>query len=74
MDFDNLNHEKNIICNKCEKKIEKNIHNYYDDFLEIKKRWNYHSSFDNEIHTFNLCEKCYKELINSFVIPINIED
>lgn len=63
-----------LVCNKCKKNIKKNLHNYYDDFLKIEKRWGYHSSFDNEVHYFNLCENCYNELINSFLIPITKEN
>ncbi len=73
MDEDNLECKKNIVCNKCKKDIEKNIHNYYNDFLQINKRWNYHSSFDNEVHTFYLCEECYKKFINTFLVPIDIQ-
>ncbi len=72
MKVDNLksNDDTVIVCNKCNENIKKNVHNYFDDFLEVEKRWGYHSSFDNEVHKFILCEKCYKELIDTFSIKI----
>ena len=29
---------------------------------------------DGQTHRFDLCEKCYDELIKSFLIPIDIEE
>ena len=56
-----------IICNKCGKEIVE------ADVLSVEKRWGYFSEKDNEVHSFDLCEKCYDELISTFQIPIEIE-
>lgn len=61
---------KRVYCNKCGKKINK-FSNRYIDFLDVKKRWNFLSRYDNEIHTFQLCQKCYSEFIGQFKIPID---
>ncbi len=54
---------KSVYCNKCGIKIKK-------DYLEIKKRWGFFSSFDNEVHSFHICENCYLKFINSFKIKV----
>ncbi len=58
---------KYIVCNRCGKKI--NI-NKYEDFLDVKKTWGYHSNFDGETHSFQLCTCCYNKLIGSFKVKI----
>ena len=30
------------------------------------------SDWDTQIHYFNLCEECYKKIISSFEIPVEI--
>jgi len=57
-----------IFCNVCGKKIHKNKDGYFDDFLSIEKRWGYHSEFDNETHFIDICQACYKVLINNLKI------
>ncbi len=74
MEDNNTKKDILLVCNKCNKNIKKNSHNYYEDFLQVEKRWNYHSSFDNEVHKFNLCEECYKTIIGDFLVPVNIEE
>lgn len=62
-----------IICNKCKKEIKVINGIPQEDVLSIEKRWGYFSDKDNEVHRFELCEKCYDELINSFEIPVEKE-
>lgn len=64
---------ENIYCNRCGKKINRHS-NKYVDFLDIKKRWNFLSKFDNEIHSFQLCQKCYINFISEFKIPVEREN
>ena len=56
-----------IVCNKCGREIEN------EDVLSIEKRWGYFSNKDNEVHKFDLCEKCYDEFISTFQIPVEVE-
>jgi Zn finger protein HypA/HybF involved in hydrogenase expression len=66
-----------ITCNCCGKTV-KTIE-YTDDFkvveetFDVKQLWGYHSEFDTQLHRFNVCQKCYTEWINKFVIPIDIQ-
>jgi protein-arginine kinase activator protein McsA len=66
-----------IICNKCGKPIHKHIfdngnHIEMDDCLSVKQAWGYFSNYDEEEHSFEMCQDCYEELKNSFVIPVKI--
>ena len=63
---------KEIICNMCANTIKSNMFGYIDDHLSIEKRWSYGSSYDNEIHSINICEPCYKDLIHSFIVKPTI--
>lgn len=56
-----------IVCNKCGREIEN------EDVLSIEKRWGYFSNKDNDVHKFDLCEKCYDEFISTFQIPVEVE-
>lgn len=64
---------KKIICNKCGREIAVGEANGTEDVFQVEKRWGYFSNKDNEVHRFDLCEKCYDEWIATFRIPIEIE-
>lgn len=64
---------KQIICNKCGRKIAVGEGSCTEDVFQVEKRWGYFSNKDNEVHRFDLCEKCYDEWIATFQIPIEIE-
>lgn len=63
-----------IICNKCGKEIPVAGGVLAEDVLEVEKRWGYFSKKDNRRDCFELCEKCYDELIESFLIPVESEE
>lgn len=61
-----------VKCNCCGKNIETDKFGYTSDYLSVEKRWGYGSSFDNEVHSFDICEDCYKNFINNFKIPAEV--
>ncbi|MFQ9510127.1 MAG: hypothetical protein ACLRZ7_04240 [Lachnospiraceae bacterium] len=63
-----------VICNRCGKVITVLNGIAMGDYLSVKKTWGYFSEKDEECHSFDLCENCYDELIQGFVIPVQIED
>ena len=63
-----------VICNKCGKEIVIQNGRLEGDVLEVSKRWGYASETDNEVHSFDLCEACYDELVSTFQIPPTIEE
>lgn len=73
-EYTKVNEKKRIIkeikCNKCGSLICTYEDIDKTDYLEINKRWNYFSPYDNKRHKFDLCTKCYHNLINSFKIPL----
>ena len=59
-----------IICNKCGKEIVVARGIPQKDVLEIEKQWGYFSEKDGQTDCFDICEDCYEEWIESFLIPI----
>lgn len=59
-----------VKCNCCGKEIATDKYGYTSDYLSVNKRWGYNSSFDNENHSFDICENCYKKFIDNFKIQI----
>lgn len=57
-----------VFCNKCGGEIKKHSSGEFFDYLQVEKVWGYFSSMDGEKHVFDICEKCYKEFIESFKI------
>ena len=61
-----------LYCNCCGQKIARgNIVGTHADYLHIEKLWGYFSCRDLTKHSFNICERCYNEWIESFMIPLD---
>jgi len=67
------NEIEKVFCNKCGKEIKVENGMLKEDVLEVQKRWSYFSGRDNEVHSFDLCEDCYGQLIADFKIPVENE-
>ncbi len=63
---------KEMHCNVCGKKIKMEHGILKEDVFTAKKEWGYFSEKDLQIHSFNICEKCYNKMVSSFAIPVNI--
>ena len=65
---------KDVCCNKCGKsiKVENNI--VKEGVFSIDYKWGYFSGMDSEIHSFDICEECYKEFLKSFCIEVDSVD
>lgn len=57
-------------CNMCGKEISRLEGTPIGEGLHVEKHWGYFSKKDGEIHTFDLCEKCYDQLTESFLLPV----
>ncbi|MCT4597339.1 MAG: hypothetical protein N4A50_05620 [Vallitalea sp.] len=55
-----------VYCNKCGKLIYNEETNSKVDYINITKEWGYFSNKDMQVHSFDLCEKCYDSLIATF--------
>lgn len=62
-----------VKCNMCEKELEIHKGILAEGALLIDYEWNYFSNKDGEIHSFDLCEECYDNLIKNLKIPVDIE-
>ncbi len=64
---------KCLFCNVCgiKLKIERGI--LKEGVFEATQEWGFFSDKDLEIHQFDICERCYDKMIDSFVIPVTIK-
>lgn len=63
----------NISCNSCARHIEKDNIGYFEDYIALKKRWGYHSPYDGECHSIDLCTDCYRAWVSDFKMPPQVE-
>lgn len=61
--------DQRIYCNCCGQLINVEGKNQ-EDYLQVKKLWNYFSAKDLTGHNFNMCESCYDKMISNFKIPV----
>ena len=59
-----------IICNKCGREIKAADGRLQEDVVSVDKRGGYFSEKDNQVDSFDLCEKCYDEFVATFLLPI----
>jgi len=61
-----------VCCNECGRAVEKNAFGYFEDYISLEKNWGYHSPYDGESHSIDLCLDCYNGWISKFQIPPDI--
>ena len=63
-----------VICNGCGRqlKVEKGV--LREGCFCAEQIFGYFSSMDGKRVSFDLCEECFQRLLNSFVIPAEIEE
>ncbi len=61
-------------CNCCGKIVLLEQGVMKEDFASFKKEWGYFSDKDGTVHSFDLCEKCYDRMTESFLIPVAKEE
>ena len=59
-----------IICNCCKKEIEVENGFAREGVFSVDYEWGYFSEKDGEVHSFDLCEACYDQIIQNFQIPV----
>ncbi len=57
-----------VICNMCGEKIKKTDNGVLCDYFHSEKEWGYFSELDGEKYSFDLCQTCYKKLLNQLQI------
>lgn len=62
-----------VACNCCGKIVLQEQGVLKEDFASFGKEWGYFSDKDGITHHFDLCEKCYDQITESFQIPVSSE-
>ena len=60
---------RQIYCNCCGRVINVDGKSR-EDYLQVRKVWNYFSSKDLTGQSFSMCEECYDQMIANFKIPV----
>jgi len=63
----------NVHCNVCGREVKKNSVGYFEDHVSLTKNWGFHSPYDCEAHSIDLCVDCYKDWTSHFEIPPQVE-
>lgn len=63
------NQLQEVYCNCCGKKILTDKGMIMEGVFHGQVQWGFFSQKDGEIHSFDLCEKCYDQLVAGFQIP-----
>ncbi|MBR3807102.1 MAG: hypothetical protein IKJ15_01850 [Lachnospiraceae bacterium] len=61
-------------CNCCKKQLKIKNGIITEGVFSVGYAFGYFSNKDEEIHKFDLCEKCYDEWTKTFQIPVEIAD
>jgi len=65
---------ENVSCNGCGRRLKVENGELKEGCFCARQAFGYFSSMDGEIHSFDLCEDCYRELIKKFTLPVSIEE
>ena len=65
---------KKIVCNQCGKSLQVENGIVKEGVFRGVARWGFFSEKDGEMHSFDLCEKCYDRLISGFSISVETEE
>ena len=61
-------------CNRCGKKMELHQGIVREGVFSAQDQWGYFSDKDGEKHSFDLCERCYDEMIKDFAIMPDVAE
>lgn len=64
---------KTVYCNRCGKSLHVENDIVMEGILSVETTWGYFSKKDGEIHSFDMCEECYDNLIKQFKHPVCIK-
>lgn len=67
-----VEYTEDILCNKCGESTKCPMGNF--ECISSTAHWGYSSRKDLEVHSYDLCEKCYDEFAKTFMIPPTTDD
>ncbi len=59
-----------VNCNCCGRRLYTRNGIVLEGNAPFSVEWDYFSEKDGEVHRFDLCERCYDDLIKTFKIPV----
>ncbi len=62
------------VCNCCNKELKVRNGIITEGAFSVEYKFGYFSHKDEEIHKFDLCEKCYDIWVQTFEVPVEIAD
>lgn len=62
---------KSVACDKCKRELRVENGIVIEGIFSVDYKWGYFSNKDGEMHSIDLCEKCYDDII--FENAINIK-
>ncbi len=65
---------ESVCCNWCGKRLIVKNGILREGSAHFELTWDYFSEKDGEIHSFDLCESCYDEMINQFKIAVQVKE
>lgn len=68
-----INHElEEVFCNYCGKHLKTEAGIVKEGVVPVDITFGYFSDKDGQVHSLDLCEKCYDNLIQQFEAPVTI--
>lgn len=65
---------KMLKCNCCGKTFQIENEMIKEGVFQAQWEWGYFSEKDGERHSFCLCEACYDKIVNTFTVPVQVEE
>lgn len=66
------NADVHVCCNICGRELQHQGDVLIEDYIHITKEWGYFSEHDLEMHSFNICERCYNIMSKHFKMPVTV--
>ncbi len=63
-----------IKCNVCGKELKVENGIVMEGVFSVDYNWGYFSGKDGEMHSFDICEECYDQIMKQFKIPVTSEE
>ncbi len=63
-----------VICNCCKKELPVENGICKAESIRIRHTFGYFSKKDGQTESFDLCEDCYKRIVEKFKIPVETHD
>ncbi len=61
-----------VYCNCCGRQMKVQDGILMEGVAPVQIDWGYFSDRDGETHRFDLCECCYKKIIQNFSVPVEV--